>query len=73
MGQPQGWKGPFRWYEARCPHCGMRHDLRNFDYALVGGDQDPEFACETPQGGGCKRMFDIPRTEDTKLVWTRPK
>jgi hypothetical protein len=52
----------------------MRHDMRNFDYALVGGDQDPEFVCETtnPKTPGCKRRFDIPRTEDTKLVWTRP-
>jgi len=67
-----GWSGPFRWYEARCPHCSHRHDLRNFDYAMVGGDQDPEFVCETPDGKGCRRRFDIPRTEDTKLVWTRP-
>ena len=72
MGQ-EGWHGPHRWYEVRCPHCSQRHDLREFDYVLVGqGDQQPTFTCENSKGKGCRRKFQIVKVEDVKLIWTRP-
>lgn len=68
---PGKWSGPFRIYEVVCPHCKAKMDLREFDYVLIASDQKPTFVCETPEGKGCGRKFQVVRVEKTTLISLR--
>ena len=70
------WQKPYRATAVRCPHCGIPHNLMEFDYVLMGGDQNPIFECEgNDEHGnaiGCHNKFEVVKVEDVKLVWVRP-
>lgn len=78
----QNWVGPRPIHAVRCPHCGQKHDCREFDYTLMGmnsitgADQDPVFVCETYDAHdnqhGCGKKFEVVKAQEVTMLWVRP-